>query len=657
MSEVGQITYVASIDSSKFKSDARNIEKQGENIAGSGEKGLAKFGVITGVVAGLAQNVFAKAFDVVGNSVGSAIKRVDTLNNSNRTFANMGFSADATAQAMKALESSITGLPTSLDQAVSGVQLIAGATNDVGKSQKIFSSLNNAILGFGGSSDMVQNSVVQLSQAFSNGRVDGQTWMSMMNSGLGPALSAIARDMGITTDELKKGLSDGTYSVEQFQDALIKMNEQGGGGMQSFQQIAKDATSGIGTGWQNMQTAITRGVAEIIKSIGTERISNAISSIGKAFEDSIKIIKKAVGSLPSEAIVIFAGAIAGLLIPAIIGLSGALFSLAGSIIAVLVPLWPFIAVGAVIAGLALIIKNNWDTIRPVVDRVKEGFSIFWEAIKPIRDFVVNQFKTAWDQLKDSFERMKQSLEPFMPQLKILAIIIGVVLLTPILVIIGVIAALVAGFILITAVIARVIGWFSQLSASVSEVMASFQRSINEKVSNVWNTFRDLPGRIINALGNLGSLLYSAGRDLVQGLINGIKDMTGSAINSVKDVAKSITNGMKSVLGIHSPSKVFANIGRDITAGMTQGIEQGTPDVTKALTGMAQDSTMNIAGSGLPTTAANNTNNNRTVNVSLNMSGIMTRSKTDEREVARNLITRLNEELSAKGQPALGGGAL
>lgn len=46
-----------------------------------------------------------------------------------------------------------------------------------------------------------------------------------------------------------------------------------------------------------------------------------------------------------------------------------------------------------------------------------------------------------------------------------------------------------------------------------------------------------------------------------------------------------------------------------------------------------------------------------VNLTLNLSGIMTRSKSDERDIAKSLIRRVNEELSAKGQPILGGGSI
>lgn len=296
--QAGAIYYDASINTSKFRSDAKTVDKiaqdTGDNLGSTAEKGegraSAAFGklVTTAKWAGVAVGV-AISGAIISN-VDNAIKRVDTLNNSARTFENMGFTAGNASSAMKALEASIKGLPTPLDEAVRGMTLIASATGDIGKSQKIFSALNNAILGFGGNTEMVSNAVVQLSQDLAGGRVTGQTWMSLLNSGLGPALNAIAKQMGKTTQQLRDGLSDGSISVSTFTDSLINMNEKGGAGMKSFEQISKDATSGISTGWANLNTSITRGIAKVIEAIGSENISTSISSIGTAFESSSKYV-------------------------------------------------------------------------------------------------------------------------------------------------------------------------------------------------------------------------------------------------------------------------------------------------------------------------------------------------------------------------------
>ena len=267
-------------------SASSKVGQSSSGIVGSVKSMASAFGLV---------QVAGKAFDVIKSSVGDAVKRIDTLNNSTRAFSNMGFATNQTKSAMNGLQKSIQGLPTALDDAVSGVQIMAASTQDLGKSQKVWSALNDAILGFGGSTADVNNATIQLSQAFANGKVDGQTWISMMNSGMGPALNAIAKQMKMTTGELQDGLSSGEISVEDFQDALINLDKNGGGGLKSLQKIAQDSTSGIGTSVQNAKTAVVRGVASMIEALNKFvqdvtglSIAEMISAMGSKAEQALK---------------------------------------------------------------------------------------------------------------------------------------------------------------------------------------------------------------------------------------------------------------------------------------------------------------------------------------------------------------------------------
>ena len=272
------------------------------NSIGKATKGV---GIFVGAGAlGAVASMGAKAFGTVTSSVDAAIKRIDTLNNSTRAFENMGFNPKQITKGMEDLQAATKGLPTSLSDAVSNVQLLTASTEDIDLSVAVFKAMNDAILGFGGDVNMVDNAVVQLSQSFSNGKIDAQTWNSMINSGLGPTLNALAKTMGMTTGQLKEGLSSGQVSVKQFQEALIDLDKNGGGGLKSLEQIAKDSSKGISTSLSNMKTAIVRGTANLIqgiddslKNMGLPSIDDWITKVGAEFEKALSSIGKGIPEL------------------------------------------------------------------------------------------------------------------------------------------------------------------------------------------------------------------------------------------------------------------------------------------------------------------------------------------------------------------------
>lgn len=129
-----------------------------------------------------------------------------------------------------------------------------------------------------------------------------------------------------------------------------------------------------------------------------------------------------------------------------------------------------------------------------------------------------------------------------------------------------------------------------LSAVARAALSRFRSAISSGAASAVSFVRGVPGRIKGALGATGSLLYSAGRAIIQGMINGVKAMAGSLVSAAKGVVQSAVDGAKNILGISSPSKVFAAIGRDTGRGFIVGltgtrekIRQTTESIAAAIT--------------------------------------------------------------------------
>lgn len=236
-------------------------------------------------------SVIQKIIGLVSSQIGNAIDRLDTMNNYPKVMSNLGISSDQANASIKMLSENLKGLPTTLNDAVSSVQNFTSVNGSVGKSTKMFLALNNAILAGGGTTQVQQSALEQLSQAYAKGKPDMMEWRTAMTA-MPAQLKQVAQAMGyVNTSELGEALRSGKESMDDFMDTFIQLNEKGVNGFQSFEDQARNATGGFATTIANMKSAVTRGIGNMITSINTAlesaglgTIQETIVGIGANFE-------------------------------------------------------------------------------------------------------------------------------------------------------------------------------------------------------------------------------------------------------------------------------------------------------------------------------------------------------------------------------------
>lgn len=88
----------------------------------------------------------------------------------------------------------------------------------------------------------------------------------------------------------------------------------------------------------------------------------------------------------------------------------------------------------------------------------------------------------------------------------------------------------------------------------------FRTKVNEVVSAVLNTLRELPAQVL-----------SVGRNLVEGLWNGINDKLLWLKDKIKSFTESVLDSIKHFFGVNSPSKKTAWIGDMLDQGLASGL--------------------------------------------------------------------------------------
>ena len=128
---------------------------------------------------------------------------------------------------------------------------------------------------------------------------------------------------------------------------------------------------------------------------------------------------------------------------------------------------------------------------------------------------------------------------------------------------------------------------------ISDLFQDFVDVASDIIGWIWDGILDLGETIkgwgeqivdwiIDGIGSLGSTLFETGKNIVTGLWDGVKSVWNGFTGWISDGFNTVVGGIQGFLGIHSPSRVFAGIGKNMVLGLGEGWNSEIDGVKKQI---------------------------------------------------------------------------
>jgi tape measure domain-containing protein len=404
---------------SQFSKAFQNATKSVEGVDKSVKNATISIGTMLKAIAGSA--VVIGAFNGIRNSIDGAISRFDTLNTFPSVMEMMGFSAEESEKAIKRLSDGIDGLPTALDEVTGTAQRLATMTGDLDGAVETTLALNNAFLASGASTADASRGLEQYVQMLATGTVDLQSWRTLQET-MPIALNKTAEAFGFAGEsaqnDLYEALKAGEITFDEFNSKIIELSNETGG----FADLARESSTGIRTSWQNVKTAVVKGVADMIGSIDEalssfggisgvldrfkEGVKTAFGFVNSMIPVAINLIREVYNAikpwLPLIASVVTAFLTFNIVVGTVNSVKSAVMGLRAGIALLNATLLanPVALVIAVLAGLAVMFVHLWNTSETFRTTVTNAFNALKELVMPIVQTVVDYVMQVWGMLVD-----------------------------------------------------------------------------------------------------------------------------------------------------------------------------------------------------------------------------------------------------------------
>ncbi|PWG65085.1 phage tail protein [Bifidobacterium callitrichidarum] len=530
------------------------------------------------------------------------------------------------------------------------------AANGITNYTELTEAAGNLNAVAGGNSDTFKSVAMMLTQTAGAGKLTTENWNQLADAipGASGKLQEALAANGAYTGNFRDAMADGEITADEFNQALLQL------GMSDVAKEAATSTQTMEGALGNLEAAITGGLTDafnLVKPLVTGAIGKAAETVSDFAGKATGAMKDFIGGIQDTGAFQAASDMVGALGGAFQSLGGALGDIATTLLPGLQGLGDAGSIGQGVgdafAGAAGVVKTVADALSSFGDWVSAN-------AEPIASALVG-FGTGFAVFKVAgiIQAVAGALQGFSLATTAASVaqwaLNAAMNANPIVLIITAIAALVAGLIyfftqtetgkqiwanfteFISTAVNNIIAFFQGLGDSIGQAFSNAARFAQDKWNSVVAWFKSIPGMIGGFFSNAGSILYNAGKNILDGFLNGLK----SAWNNVTDFVGGIADWIAEHKGPASYDRVLlVRNGRLIMQGLAKGMTTGFDrDVRSAVarinTGLA--STV-LTAPAVTATGGDTGGGGDTVNVSVTFTGLVT----DPDGVARQIRRVLND---------------
>ena len=524
----------------------------GDAAEEAGEKAQKASGgwtVLKGVMADLASSAIKAAVSTVVDGakkmVSAGLEYNQAMEGYVTNFTTMlGGSSEAANGMVGSLQKLASATPLAMSDLAGGAQTLLAfgvASDDVsGTLQRLGDiSLGNA--------DKMQSLARAYGKATAQGKLTGETVQMMIDAGWNPLID-ICDQTGESMEDVQKRMAAGSISAEELTQAINHATDAGGkfaGGMEAASKTVAGLTSTLQDNVNAMLGKLMQPVSDAMLSTLLPTAIDAVDQLMTAFEDEgIDGFSRVAGSLIASlsaqlvsyapqaipAALAFIGALVTGLLLATPDLTGTAIELVGALLLGIADQLPGIITAAMSALLGIVGKIT----------SPESITLLIQAAMQLMLALARGLIAAIPQLIDAvpgiITNLVESFYAMLPE------IIGV------------------GIEIVIALASGLVSNAGHIVAAVPRLVETIVRGFLANVKSYWYI----------------------GKSVVDGVRQGIVEQWQRLKSDVSGLFTGLVDWIKKLLKINSPSRVFADIGQNMAAGIGVGWSDAIGDINRQI---------------------------------------------------------------------------